>query len=252
MNDFIFLHGGGQGSWVWEDLVRELGLLSQGTARMFCLDVPGCGEKRGRDTSQTRIEDIVSELIADIERAGIAPAMLVGHSQAGCILPFMAGRRPDLFSGVVYLTCSIPQEGRTVVEMIGDKPRATASADTVGWPCDPEETSFEERFRVMFCNDMEQAQADAFLARLGSDQWPMSSYMHCDWDVPAGHGLPVAFIVCLKDVVLPVEWQRRFAARFGADTLVEIDAAHQAMTTRPRELAEILLDLAIAQQKQVR
>jgi pimeloyl-ACP methyl ester carboxylesterase len=40
---------------------------------------------------------------------------------------------------------------------------------------------------------------------------------------------------------LPSAWQDRFAGRLHADTVVEIDAGHQVMTTQPAALAEILL-----------
>ncbi|HMO67599.1 MAG TPA: hypothetical protein PKD92_03940 [Novosphingobium sp.] len=40
---------------------------------------------------------------------------------------------------------------------------------------------------------------------------------------------------------LPVAWQEAFAARLHADRILRLDAGHQAMTTRPRELAAILL-----------
>ena len=40
---------------------------------------------------------------------------------------------------------------------------------------------------------------------------------------------------------LPVAWQEIFAERLHADRVVRIDAGHQAMNTRPHELAAILL-----------
>jgi hypothetical protein len=47
------------GSWLW-----------RGAANCFALDVPGCGTKRGRDTSAIEFDDITRELNADIEAVG--------------------------------------------------------------------------------------------------------------------------------------------------------------------------------------
>ena len=69
MTDFVFLHGGGQGSWIWNETLAALAQQSGGRARCHALDIPGCGTKRGRDTSAIAFDDIAPELIADIEAA---------------------------------------------------------------------------------------------------------------------------------------------------------------------------------------
>ena len=94
MTDFVFLHGGGQGGWVWDETIaamaRQAGQAGQGAHRYLALDAPGCGAKRDRDTSAIAFDDIARELVADVRAAGMADAVLVGHSQAGMELPQMA------------------------------------------------------------------------------------------------------------------------------------------------------------------
>jgi hypothetical protein len=47
--DYALLHGGGQGSWVWDETIAALGVQGGGTfGRALALDAPGCGAKRGR------------------------------------------------------------------------------------------------------------------------------------------------------------------------------------------------------------
>ena len=53
--------------------------------------------------------------------------------------------------------------------------------------------------------------------------------------------MPVSYVVCLQDAILPLVWQERFAARVHARQVSRIDAAHQVMNTRPHALAEELL-----------
>jgi pimeloyl-ACP methyl ester carboxylesterase len=237
--DFAFLHGGGQGSWVWDETIAALHLQTAGNfGRALALDVPGCGVKRGQDTSGIGVDDIAAALIADITAAGLRDVVLVGHSQAGSVMPHMLTLRPDLFSRAIYISCSIPLPGQTVTGMIGNGVHG-AREDEVGWPVDPATHSMEERFGLMFCNDMEAAQRQDFMAKLGKDIWPMASYTHTDWRQPPG-AVPASYVVCLRDGILPVPWQERFAARFKAERIIRIDAGHQAMTTRPQSLAEIL------------
>ncbi len=239
--NFVFLHGGGQGSWVWQETIAELH--EQGDksfARSLALDVPGCGTKRDRDTRDITFTAIVDELITDLEESGINEVVLVGHSQAGTVLPHLAERRPDLLRRLVYVTCSVPLPGQTVIEMVGDQVHGT-DENTVGWPVDPKTTGVQERMEIMFCNDMDAGEAAGFLSKLGSDQWPPASYLETNWRFEHLDAVPVTYVLCERDSILPVSWQEKFAQRFHAEKILRIDAGHQVMNTQPGALAEILL-----------
>jgi len=238
--NFVFLHGGGQGGWVWDETITAIEAQSGGNANCLALDGPGCGAKRGRDTSQMKFEDISRELLADIEAAGMRDVILVGHSQAGMHLPEMAEFAPGLFRKLVFVTCSAPLPGVTTIEQMGNC-RHGEKEDEVGWPVDPESSTMEERFRAMFCNDMDDEAAWTFIGRLGEDMWPMCCYSHKDWRRDHLAEMPVTYVKCLHDMSLTPEWQDRFAQRLHADRIVTIDAGHQAMNTKPEELAAVLL-----------
>ncbi|MGE3693381.1 MAG: alpha/beta fold hydrolase [Novosphingobium sp.] len=238
--DFAFLHGGGQGGWVWDETIAALNAQSGGSARCLALDAPGCGTKGGRDTSQVVFEDISRELIADIEAAGMKDVVLVGHSQAGMTMPQMAEFAPGLFSRLVFVTCSMPLPGKSTLDQMGNS-RHGVKQDEVGWPVDPESSTMEERFRAMFCNDMSPAEGDAFLAKLGSDMWPPVCYSYSDWKTGHLAAIPVSYVLCDRDMALPPPWQEKFAKRLHADRIDHIDAGHQVMNTQPNALAALLL-----------
>lgn len=246
MTDFAFLHGGGQGGWVWDETIAAMkvqageGQAGPGAHRFLALDAPGCGAKRGRDTSGYAFADTTRELIADIEAAGFRDVVLVGHSQAGMTMPHMAELAPTgLLRKLVYVTCSAPLPGMTTLDQMGHC-RHGENPEQVGYPVGPG-ASMEERYRLMFCNDMDEDAAAAFLGKLGKDGWPASCYTHGDWRRDHLRSLPASYVVCLRDLALPVEWQERFADRLHARRIVRLDAGHQAMNTRPHALAEILL-----------
>jgi hypothetical protein len=98
----------------------------------------------------------------------------------------------------------------------------------------------EERMAAMFCNDMGAEETAAFLARLGADAWPMASYAHTDWRHEQLGAVPSSYVICLRDGILPVPWQEQFAQRYKTERSIRIDSGHQAMTTKPQALAEIL------------
>ncbi|MBW8784896.1 MAG: alpha/beta hydrolase [Novosphingobium sp.] len=238
--NFAFVHGGGQGSWVWDETIAALELQAgPGKARCLALDAPGCGTKRARDTSAMGWDEIVDDFVHDIEVSGLSNVILVGHSQAGTVLPSIAERRPDLIRKLVYVSCIAPDPGLTVIEM--STQRLHGMKDTpAGRALNDESMAQSERNRVMFCNDMHANVADAFLARLGEDGWPRSSYEARDWPYEHLAEVPGTYVLCLADAILPPEWQERFAERFHCNHMVRIDAGHQVMNTRPHALAEVL------------
>jgi pimeloyl-ACP methyl ester carboxylesterase len=238
--DYAFLHGGGQGGWVWQETIAALTRQYDGQAgKLLALDVPGCGKKRGRFTDDLTMDDVARELIADVEAEGAKDVILVGHSQAGQAMNSMVKLKPGLFQRLLYVSCSAPLPGQNVQQMIGTGLHGANSAE-VGWPVDPKSSSAAERYTLMFCNDMQDAAASDFLAKLGKDMWPRQSYSFSGWTYGHLDAVAATFVICLKDLSLPPPWQEIFAARLNAQKLVRIDAGHQVMNTRPEGLAEIL------------
>jgi pimeloyl-ACP methyl ester carboxylesterase len=235
MTDFVFLHGGGQGGWVWDELIAAMHQQAMTPIRTLALDAPGCGGKRGRDTSATTFADITAELVDDIVAAGLRDVILVGHSQAGTSIPSMVALRPDLFRQLVFVSCIAPDNGLTVVEMTGQKIHAG------GGVFSDASLTMTQRYHRMFCNDMTPAQAEEFVAKLGADGWPPCCYVEKSWEYSHLADVPVSYVLCEQDAILPLVWQEAFAARMFARSTPRIDAGHQAMNTRPQALAEILL-----------
>lgn len=81
--DYAFLHGGIQGSWVWAATLEALGQQTDGKfGRALALDVPGCGIKHKRATEALTPDDVASELVDEIERAGLREVALVTRPHA--------------------------------------------------------------------------------------------------------------------------------------------------------------------------
>ena len=240
--DYAFLHGGGQGGWVWHETLAALERQydSEGY-RAIAFDLPGCGQKRGQDTSTLTTRDVANAFVSDLADSGLQQVILVGHSNAGTILPLAAEMRPDLIRRLVYVSCIAPAEDKSVSQTLGSGLQGS-NPDEIGWPVDPASLSDpSELFRHMFCNDMSDDYADRFLARLGRDHWPTESALtETGWRYDHLEGIASTYVLCLRDCILPLAWQEKLATRLKVDRRVRIDAGHQAMNTRPHTLAEIL------------
>jgi pimeloyl-ACP methyl ester carboxylesterase len=238
--DFAFVHGGGQGSWAWKETVAALRRQAgDALGRVLTLDVPGCGDKRGRDTAALHVDDVASELIRDVLAAGLEQVILVGHSLAGTLLPRLAEKRADLIARIVYVSCSAPLAGQTVAQMMGNG-RHGSNPDSVGYPRDPKDCPVALQYREMFCNDMGDGDASLFIAKLGADRWPDQVMRETAWRYAHLEGIQSTYVLCLRDAILTAPWQEVFAGRLKARRIVRIDAGHQVMMTRPQALAEAL------------
>lgn len=242
LRDIILLHGGGQGGWIWAETIAALRVeAGEDVGRILTLDVPGCGDKRGRDTSGIGVPEVIEVLAAELDANDIRDALLVGHSQAGTLLPCLVAARSDRIARAVYFTCAAPSQGQTVVQMMGRGLQGSNESE-VGWPRDPATTPPAELFHAAFCNDMDEELARSFSAKLGKDNWPTACGNEWkDWHYDAAYAVPATYVIALADQILPVAWQERFAERLGAGRLVRIDSGHQGMNSRPYALAEIFL-----------
>ena len=135
--DYVFMHGGGQAGWIWQETITALHQQSAGKfGRAIALDAPGCGEKRGRDTAGMTVDAIIIELLTDISASGLKDIVLVGHSQAGTILPRPVEKRPELFRHLVFVSSIAPAPGQTIVQQMGLGLHGS-NQNEVGWPVDP-------------------------------------------------------------------------------------------------------------------
>lgn len=234
--NFIFLHGGGQGSWVWQETIEAMKSQSvDRIGKIVALDVPGCGSKREIDTKALSVPDIVAKLLDDIDAAGIEEAVLVGHSQAGTLLPLLIKARPPLFRYTIYVSCLAPAGNQTALNWRTTMPNAESA------PLNTQVHGTRDLYRLMFCNDMDPVTAESFLGKLGQDQWPASSYQMSDWDYSHLADHPSTYVICTRDAALLPEWQEIFAKRFNAKEIVRIEAGHQVMNTRPQVLGRSIL-----------
>jgi pimeloyl-ACP methyl ester carboxylesterase len=205
----------------------------------LALDVPGCGNKRSRDTTHLDSDAVAEELLSDLSQARMQDVVLVGHSNAGTMLPRMVERQPGLFCNLVYVSCCAPLPGQNVLQMMGSSKHGTRD-DEVGFPLEPRSHSHQEQYPLMFCGDMNATDTSRFLGMLGHHTWPMATILASDYRYEHLAAIRSSYVVCLCDGILPVPWQEEFARRLKVERLIHIEAGHQVMITRPAELAAIL------------
>ena len=230
---FVLVHGGGFGGSCWEPLVPFL------DAPAVAVDLPGRGN-RPADLATVTVADFVDAVAGEIVERDLGEVVLVGHSLAGITLPGVMARVGERLRHVVFVSCAIPPGGVAVAEVLGSfGPHLAEIATRLGDAVvRPDGALHADLAAAMFCNDMDEAQRAFTLSLLVPESLGVISE---PVDLSGvGPPPPCTYVRLLRDASLSVESQTRMAAELGDAHIVDLDAGHMAMISRPVALAEVL------------
>ena len=227
----LCLHGGAHGAWCWERVLPHLEIPAR------AMDLPGRGTRPALLESVT-LDDWVDAVVDEIRRSGDAPTTLVGHSLAGITMPRVAERIPDLLSHLIFVACTVPEEGRTVLEDLAPDVELLAkeNLDNPAAMKMPDEIAI-----AMFCNDMNPEQTKFVLDHLVPEAWkPMQTPSRL-----AGlrNGIPTTYVKLLRDQSVPPELQDKMIRNIGSPRVVVMNSGHNVMISQPQALAQRLNEI---------
>jgi pimeloyl-ACP methyl ester carboxylesterase len=252
----VLVHGGGHGAWCWEPTVEHLG------SDALAVDLPpkevrgGPGRfDRPPELLTLTVSDFAASVLADVDAAGYDRFVLVGHSMAGLTIPEVARRAPERVAHLVFVSCSVPAEGESILEVLSDAPTDVGEAAAQNLEAAkvtgeaPEPQLDDASVIAMFCNDMDEAQTQFVLDHFGNEALPVIGEKV--FRAGLSPEIPKTWVRLLQDAILTLDIQDQQIANLeaspgGTVTVIELDAAHNAMISRPRELAEILDGIAAA------
>ena len=228
---FLLVHGGAHTAACWSRLTPML------EADAIAIDLPGRGS-RPASLVDLCIDDWVDAIVDEIERLDDTPITLVGHSLAGMSLPRVAARVPERLGHLVFISCTVPPEGQAPIDMLAPEIRQIAmSQEAQSQPS----VLPEAAARAMFCNDMDEEQTRFVLDGLVPEApGPIHEPSRLEG---LAHGVPITWVRNLRDAVVPPDRQDVYIETIRGITPVEVvdlDAGHNSLVSRPEALAEIL------------
>ncbi len=162
--------------------------------------------------------------------------LLVGHSYGGFVIS-RAGNSPKVKS-LVFVDAFGLDEGETANSLFKGNPPAwfkTLQADGGNYVWLPFET-----VKSTFAQDLTLAEQKLIMAKQGPV--PVSAFDEPMVD-PAWKKKPSWYVRGNADKIIPADAQTMMAKRMKA-TLVPLDAGHVSMMSKPREVANVILDAA--------
>jgi pimeloyl-ACP methyl ester carboxylesterase len=237
---FVLVHGGFHGAWCWGRTIPELEALGH---EAVAVDIPGHGARVHEEATMPGRLDAVLEVLQPGD-------VLVGHSGGGLEITRAADAAPQLVGHLVYLAAALPLEGRLMQEALVYRDDGVTEADyDVGGILQHlrigEDGSMAiadaEGARALFYHDCDDATVRWAFEHLTPEKagdtatTPVSVPRF--WEA----ALPRSFIVCLQDRAQPRWLADVTARRLGVEPLA-IDASHSPFLSRPRELAQLLVE----------
>jgi pimeloyl-ACP methyl ester carboxylesterase len=225
---FALIHGGFHGGWCWDLLTPELEARGH---RVVAPDLPitdpSCGNR-----------EYAAVVVAALERAD-DDVIVVGHSQGGTTVPYVAVRRP--VRKLVYLAAAVPTPGESFAEYLAAHPaflRLPAGDVFDEWGC---MTVTNDVARTTFFDDCPQTVANWAVSRLRHQATtPVAELCRLasttEW--------PAEYIRCLDDRALDPDGCARLAKDRLGLTARELSGGHSPFLTRPAELASLLDDFS--------
>jgi pimeloyl-ACP methyl ester carboxylesterase len=168
----------------------------------------------------------------------------------GLTISEIAGRVPDRVEHLVYVSCMVPPDGASAIdalpEDLRDMTREAVEGARHGGD-NPIGGLDEQTTRLMFCNDMDEEQTRFVLDRTGTEAAVILAEQVSRTGIPAE--LPKTFVKLLRDQSLPPDHQDVLVQNLrdspgGEVDVVTIDAGHDVMISRPKELADVLNGIA--------
>lgn len=235
---FVLLHGSWHGGWAWEPVawcLRERGHTAHAPTYP--------GHQPGANRRGIRHDDYVDAVVAFVEGLDLRDVVMVGHSFGGSVISRVSQRIPERIKRLVFHTAFVVEDGTSVNDNMSPdqitifEQAAKASPDnTVECPW--------EVFRDQFMQDAAEEDARSVWERLVPQPFqPWAARL--DLAEFYRSGIPKSCVAVRDDLSLPPgAWHPGMSSRLGEFKLVEIGGGHEVMFTRPRELADTLVEAA--------
>lgn len=238
MATFVLVHGAMHGGWCWKKVAP---LLRAAGHEVYTPTLTGLGERAHLAHPDIDLDTHILDVLNVLAFEELTAVVLVGHSYGVVVVAGVAERTPERVAQLVYLDGGLPSDGRSVFDYfppdVVAARRRQVEAEGAGWrmlpPADPAAWGITDA-------------ADAAWVRARVVPQPLKTFTQPSRLAnPAAHALPKTLVLCTA--ASPAAWRAEAIAHARTAPgwqYRELPTGHDAMITMPRELADLLLEVA--------
>jgi pimeloyl-ACP methyl ester carboxylesterase len=245
MATFVLVHGAWHGGWCWKKVTPLLRAVGH---EVYTPTLTGLGERVHLAAPEIDLTTHIQDVVNVLEYEELREVVLVGHSYGGMVITGVADRAADRLAHLVYLDAFVPADGQALVDLIdpagrqGLEERVLAEGD--GWRLTsrrpvPWDVFVREDYGVT-----DEADVRWMAGRLCPQ--PFKTFTEPVRSAnAAAAGLACTYIRCIGDSpggALPRGAEEARRPKSGW-RYREVATRHDAMVTKPRELADLFLEV---------
>lgn len=236
MSNFVLVHGGYQGAWIWHPTVRCLRAAGH---NVYAPTMDGCAERRHQLRPGITVTTQAQEVADLLFYEDIDDAILVGTSFGGMLISKAAElARAKLGQNsvqrLVYVDALAPQPGETCADIVDRAPDAPYQRLELSQG--PTVEDMENRLFVDFPDDLRAWAVARYTLHPngGTDVEPgeLDGFWAQSWSA--------SVINCLQSKNPSNAHQCRTAEKLNG-TYIEMDTGHYPMLTNPEDLTRLLI-----------
>ncbi|KOG36810.1 MULTISPECIES: alpha/beta hydrolase [Streptomyces] len=218
----VLVHGFWGGAAHWANVIVEL--RKRGYGKLYAVENPL--------TSLTDDAERTRKMVKQVD----GPVVLVGHSYGGAVIT-EAGDLPNV-TALVYIAAFAPDTGESPGQISQENP--PAAFDDIAPDSDGYLWIKQDKFHESFAQDL--TEDEAFVMAV-TQKAPLASTFGDTVTSPAWRAKPCWYQVSTEDRMIHPDNERRMAQRMNPRKVVELDASHASLASRPAEVCD-LIDLA--------
>lgn len=186
------------------------------------------------------VEIPLTSLADDVERTNKminqieGPVLLVGHSYGGAVIT-EAGNNEKVV-GLVYIAAFAPDSKESpgfITQQHPPEAVANLFPDSDGYLWIK-----EEKYHESFCQDLDPSES---IAMAIAQKAPLASTFGDAISTAAWKTKPSWYQISSSDRMISPENQRKMAQRISAKEVIELDASHASLASRPEEISSFIL-----------
>lgn len=236
---FILVHGSWHSAWNWHKVKP---LLEKNGHTVIALDLPGMGKDK------TSIQDVTLELavshlckVIDEQEGSV---ILVGHSKNGIMISQAAEYRSKKVEKLVYLAAYLIPNGKTQREYSLQDTKGVLKPFVVMHEKNKSTTLKSEIYKEGLYHDCEDDILELAKLLLSNEPFVTAITPLKLTDENFG-SVPRYYIECTDDRAVTPYIQRKMYTEMPCKKVYSMDTSHSPFFSKPKELTDILLEIAI-------
>jgi pimeloyl-ACP methyl ester carboxylesterase len=221
---FVVCHGAWSAGWAWRKMRPLLHNLPH--SALFTPTLTGLGERAHLAAPTINLETHITDVLAMLAMEDLLDVTLIGHSYGGMVATGVADRARDRIARLIYLDAFVPENGKSLYELIGRPIVPNQNWRVEPRPIPPDTSECDTRWMAERRTPQPLATFTAPLHLSSEAGFPPRSYIRCTRVAP--------------DDPLLSSYER---VRRSGWPLLEIDASHNPHITTPNLLAAALDEL---------